>query len=413
MIFIIFIKVKHPVAFTLFTGILIGVAGAWLVKPSSPARLKDTFQNAARSDTKRSTRGDAAQLEKSRNAARWMDRMEKEGMDKVAEEIPTADMQPLMEKMMASMWGGMSEEQAGQLMFLMETWAEQDAEGALAWARTLEVPRQREIALTGAAVVIGKEDPVAGFEIYAEVGEVNVQIESGPLRPMMDEVYRLAAAKGVGALLEIVSRTPENKTRTHPHVSIEYPEGFDFAKFIDGLATVNSREGKGWISRSFTPPSPLGRWALRDADAAFDHALTRTGEGRYASVNEMDEEMSEKSGTSEAARWMGEKLASLEPAQLATLLPRSGLLSHPERLRSYAAIMPEAAAREFRFQAIQASPHLIEILQDVPEVEDRLAVIERLRGVKEPGYIRSFMKQWQVPQDRIDKVTQSVTQNEN
>lgn len=401
---------KHPSAFTLLTGILIGVAGAWLVKPSSPASLKDTVQKVARSDTKRTTRDDASKLEISRTAARWIDRMEKDGVEKVGEEIPTADMQPLMEKMMAAMWGGMSEQQVGQLMFLMETWAERDAEGALAWARGLEVSRQREIALTGVAVVIGKTDPMAGFEIYTEVGEVNVQIDSDPLRPMMDEVYRLAAAKGVDALLETISRTPENKMRIHPRVSIDYPEGFDFAGFIDGLAAVNRPDGKVWISRSFTPPDPLGRWALRDADAAFDHALARTGEGRYASMDEMDREMSEKSGTTEAVRWMGDKLASLEPGQLAALLPRSGLLNSPGRLRSYAAVMPEAAAQEFRVQAIQASPYLIEMLQDVPGMEERMEVIERLRGVKEPGFIRSAMKQWQVPQERIDKVMQTVTQ---
>jgi hypothetical protein len=405
-----FSRMNHKNAHTLLTGMIIGAVAGWLVKPAPQVARENISKEATGPGTKRSSRDDAAMLERGRVATRWIDRMEKDGVERVGEEIPTGDVRPLMEKMMTAMWGGMSGQQVGQLMFLMETWAEQDAEGALAWARGLDVSRQREIALTGVAVVIGNKDPMAGFEIYTEVGEVNVQIENGPLRPMMDEVYRLAAAKGVDALLEIVRRTPENKTRTLPRVSIDYPEGFDFARFIDGLATVNRTDGKVWLSRSFTPPDPLGRWALRDADAAFDHALTRTGEGRYASVDEMDREMAQKSGNTEAVRWMGDKLASLEPAQLAALLPRSGLLNSPGRLRGYAEIMPEAAAQEFRVQAIQASPYLIEILQDVPGMEERMAVIERLRGVKEPGFIRSAMNQWQVPQERIDKVMQAVTQ---
>jgi len=394
---------------TLLTGIVIGAAGGWLAKPETQSS-RNAEVSSGKPGTKRSARNDAPMLEKSRDATRWEERIGRDGVAVVAQEIPTGDIRSVMEKMMASMWGGMDDRQVKQLMLLMETWADQDPQGALEWARGLEVPRQREIALTGAAVAIGKDDPMAGFEIYTEVEAVNVQIDSDPLRPMMDEVYRLAAAKGVDALLEIVRRTPENKTRTRPMVSIDYPEGFDFARFIDGLATVNLPDGKVWISRSFTPPDPLGRWALRDADAAFDHALTRTGEGRHMSVDEMDREMSQKSGNTEAVRWMGEKLASLESARLAALLPRSGLLNSPGRIREYAAVMPEAAAQEFRFHVIQASPYLIEMLQDVPGMEERMAVIERLRGVKEPGFIRSAMKQWQVPQERIDKVMQTVTQ---
>lgn len=410
-IFEIFSYMKnHNTALILLTGIVIGAAGGWLVKPATPAAPADAVLKAEGPGTKRSSRDDAAKLEKSRVATRWIDRMERDGVKDVAKEIPTGDIQATMEKMMASMWGGMDEEQVGQLMCLMEAWAEQDAEGALAWARRLDVPRQREIALTGVAVAIGKKDPMAGFEIYTEVGEVNVHINSDLLSRMMDEVYQQATAKGVDTLLDIARRTPENKTRMLESVSIDYPEGFDFAKLIDGLAKVSSPEGGGRILRSFTPSSPLGKWALRDPDAAFGYALERTGEGRYVSLDEVDYEMARKSGTTEAVRWMGEKLASLERDQLEALLPQSGLLNSPGRLRNYAGVMPEAAANELRFQAIKASPYAIEVLQDVPSVEDRVAMIERLRGVQKPGLIRSALQQWKVPQDRIDEVMKTVTQ---
>lgn len=407
----IFNNVNRNTTIILLIGIIIGATGGWLVKPVAPAPPADAVSKATAPRTKLPTRDDAAKREKSRAAARWVARMEKEGVRGVTKEIPPGGIRSVMEEMMASTWGGMSEKQAAQLVFLMEIWAEQDAKGALAWARGLDVPQHRGIALAGVAAVIGKKDPMAGFEIYTEAGVATVPIHSDSLSRMMYDVYQQSAAKGADALLEVARRTPENKAGMLEAIQLDYPEGFDFAKLLDGLAALEAAGGDGGrVLRTFVPSDSLGKWALRDPDAAFDHALSRTAEGRRVRLDDMDYEMARKSGTSEAVRWMGEKLASLEPSQFATLLPESGLLDNEGRLRSYIGIMPEAAAREFRYQAIKVTPRVIEILLDVPEAEDRLAVIERLRGVEEPEYIRSAMKQWEVPQERIDRVMRTVTQ---
>lgn len=70
---------------------------------------------------------------------------------------------------------------------------------------------------------------------------------------------------------------------------------------------------------------------------------------------------------------------------------QSGLLNSPGILRKYIAAMPEESVAEF--QSIQASTSTLEILQDVPEVEDRLAIVRRLREVTDPKYIRHYLTQ--------------------
>jgi len=402
--------VNRNTTIILVTGIIIGATGGWLLKPTTPAAA---VSKATGPQIKLPSRDEIAKREKRRAAARWVARMDQEGVRGLLKEIPPGDIRSVIEEMMASTWGGMSEKQAAQLVFLMEVWTEQDAKGALAWARGLDVPQHRGIALAGVAAGIGKKDPMAGFEIYTEVGVATVPIHSDSLSRMMYDVYRQAAAKGADALLDVSRRTPEHQVGFIEAVNVNYPEGFDFAKLLDGQAALEAEGGDGGrVLRTFVPSGVLGKWGLRDPDAAFDYALSRTAEGRRLRLDDVDYEMTRESGTSEAVRWMAGKLASLEPSQLATLLPGSGLLDNEGRLRSYIRIMPEAIAREFRYQAINAAPGVIDILRDVPEVEDRLAVIERLRGVKEPEHIRSAMIQWDVPEERMERVLKTVRQTE-
>ncbi|MBK1818048.1 hypothetical protein JIN84_20665 [Luteolibacter yonseiensis] len=219
--------VNRDTTLTLLTGILIGASGGWLVKPGIPART-GTEPGSARTETKRTTRQDAVALQKSRDATRWAERIDKDGVVDVVKEIPTGDIRAVLEKMMASMWAGRDDRRVNQLMSLTGTWAERDPEGALAWARGRDVPGQRQIALTGVLLVVGKTDPMAGFEIYTEVGEEHVPISSERLSDLMRDVYELAQEKGLDALLDIVRRTPETKGSLEM-VHVAYPDGFDFA----------------------------------------------------------------------------------------------------------------------------------------------------------------------------------------
>ncbi|RYD17803.1 MAG: hypothetical protein EOP88_24800 [Verrucomicrobiaceae bacterium] len=360
---------------------------------------------------KRSLRATDAALERGRAAKRWIDRAETEGMEKVAPEVPPDDMAAVMEKMFSSTWGGLTGKQMGDLLRLMISWAKQDKDGALAWARNLEVSQQREIALTGIAAGVGKTDPMAGFEIYSETGTVTTAAAGRALEAMMEEVYRLAAAKGAEALVDIARRSPVNETRTIHGVRLEYPEGFDFATLMDGLAKIS--RSNMIFDKAIVPPDPMGQWVLRDPDAAFDYVASRIANGGQLRLDSMVYEMGEKSGSLEARRWIAGKLASVPSDQIPAFVRGAGVLNSPGIFRQYLQEMPAEAADEFRLQSVKLYPgYAMELLLDIPSVDDRVALVERLRGVKDADQILAQLKKWEVPQERIDQVGKTIRQQD-
>jgi hypothetical protein len=384
-----------------------GAAAGWLAKPDAPAASPRATKSAERNPAARSGREASPQAKAARQ---WMDRIETSGVREVAKEVPTGDFKSLLEGVMATVWGGMSDKQLEQLVVLIADWAGKDLDGALAWARGLENPKQREVGLVSIAAKVAKTDPKAAFEIYAELDEVTT--EAGKyLSVMMRTLYNDAAKQGVEAILDVVSRTPLNKTRSGERIEISYPEGTDFKSLMDGLLAIATPEGK-----PFEPSNPLGSWGLKDSDAAFAYITLRTSEGQRLELDGMVYELGEKWGTVEAKRWMGTKLASLNPAEQWALLSEGNLLNSPGILRSYIAEMPTAeAADDFRYQVIKFSADRkfhpgYEILNDVPDVQERVAMIERLRDVKDDRGIRMFLKNWEIPVDRIDRIVKTVAQ---
>lgn len=398
-------------ALTLASGILIGAAGGWFLKPVPPAASIGADHRATEPDMKRSLRTTDAARERERVANRWIGRAGAEGTEKVAKEIPADEMRAVMEKMFSSMWGGIDEKQMGDLLRVMIAWADKDKETALAWARNLEIPQQREIAMTGIARSIGKTDPMAGFEIYSETGTVTTAAAGRALEGMMEEVYRLAAAKGAEALVDIARRSPVNETRTIHGVRLEYPEGFDFATLMDGLAKIS--RSNLIFDKAIVPPDPMGQWVLRDPDAAFDYVASRIAKGGQLRLDSMVYEMGEKSGSLEARRWIAGKLASVPSDQIPAFVRGAGVLNSPGIFRQYLQEMPSEAADEFRLQSVKLYPgSAMELLLDIPSVDDRVALVERLRGVKDPSHILGQLKKWEVPQERIDQVSEAIRQQD-
>ncbi len=384
----------------------LGAATGWVVKPASSGVMPPVATKADRDRPARTLANDRAKATR-----QWMDRIATSGVKGVAEEVPLGDMKGLVEGMMASMWGSMTDAQQQQLAGLIGEWANRDREAALAWARGLNQPQQREVGLISIAAAVARDDPRAGFEIYAELEEVATPMGGRMLSSMMRTVYNEAAQQGIPAILDLVKRTPLNKTRSCERIRITYPEGTDFKALMDGLQAITTPLGK-----PFEPSNPLGSWGLKDADAAFDYVTVRAAEGQRLELDGMVHELGEKWGTVEAKRWMGAKLASLEPAEQRALLSQGGLINSPGILRSYIAEMPTPeATAEFRFQVIQFSAERkfhpgYEILNDVPDVQERVAMIERLRDVKDDRGIRMFLKNWEIPADRIDQIVRTVSQ---
>ncbi|RYD18866.1 MAG: hypothetical protein EOP88_21090 [Verrucomicrobiaceae bacterium] len=399
---------RSPTLIALLTGVIVGIGGTLLVRPASRATDESSTADVRRSATK-TPREDSAAQERGRVAKRWMDRIENEGVDEIRGQIPAGEMRGVIEKMMAPMWGNMTGTQAGQLVSVISAWAEKDPEAALAWARGLDLQRQREIALNAVAGVVGKTDPMAGFGIYSEIGEAAYSVNCDAMDEMMREVYKMAVEKGADGLLDIANRTPLNNESAVLVVQVDYPPAFDFARLLDGLAPMGSEYDPGRFLKPIIPTEPLAVWASRDQEAAFGYVASRIEEGGKVYIKGLLDEMGKKSGSLETERWIGGKLAAMPPEKAVAFLSGTGLFSYPADLRKYIAAMPPEAMPELQFELLTASQGArLEILRDLP-VEDRLSMIERLRDVKEPGSIRNELRDWKVPQDRIEEIVRTVT----
>ena len=52
----------------------------------------------------------------------------------------------------------------------------------------------------------------------------------------------------------------------------------------------------------------------------------------------------------------------------------------------------------------------LEVLNDVPEVQDRVAAIERLRGVSDDRALRHYLSNLNLAANRIDEIVETVKQ---
>ncbi len=388
-----------------------GAAAGWLAKPDAPAAVSGPARVAERDRTARPGREASPQAKVARM---WMDRIETGGVREVAKDVPPGDFKALVEGVIATVWGGMSDKQLEQLMVLIADWAGKDLDGALAWARSLENPKQREVGLIGIAAKLAKDDPKAAFEIYAELEEVSTNAGNS-LSEMMRKLYNDAAKQGVEAVLDLARRTPQNRTNISEGIGIEYPPDFDFRALIDGLIKTTELGGISELLKPFAPNHPFGSWADRDADAAFEYIVDGTAQGQFLRWSDIPYELGKKWGTMEVDRWMGAKLAALSPAEQKALLSKSDLTHSPGTLRKYITNMPtEEAAAEFRFQYMDRTKEFLqvslEVLNDVPEVQDRVVAIERLRGVTDDRPLRHYLSNLNLAADRIDQIVRTVSQ---
>ena len=82
-------------------------------------------------------------------------------------------------QMAASEWRALPrKQQREQLHEMTSTWAQQDKEGALAFARSLEQPQDRAAALSAAASGLGFEDPAALTKVLSEIPEGPLRVEA-------------------------------------------------------------------------------------------------------------------------------------------------------------------------------------------------------------------------------------------
>lgn len=391
-----------------------GVAIGWVIRPST------SHADAARETNgpvlKRETRH--AGNENPNIATRWIDKMRTGDVKAVAKEVPAGEIKEVMDGLMAGVWGSLSKEQITQMEQLIRAWAEKDPKAALAWARNLRHPRQRELGLSFVAAAVAEKDPRAGFEIYAEMDKVMIRELNEKVHGVISGAYDHAAKEGPASLLELMRRTPESDGfgfGIHP----SYPQGFDFTAMMDGMAKAGYfGPGGTRTSKPFVIGSPLAEWALRDREAAFSYLAANAGKDSRHRLDDLTDKLTATHGNTQTNAWLGDKLASLTSEQRRQLAKGTLAGSSAEYLNRYIHLMPtEEAAVEFRYDLLQATAEsgwepALEILNEMPEIEDRLALVGRLHGVTDTDGMAEQLRKWNVPQERIDTIVEKVKRKE-
>ena len=399
---------------------LAGVAIGWVIKPppSHAGAAQETNEPVLKRETRRVGNED------SRIAARWIDKMGTGDLAKigsVAKELPAGEMKAVLNSLMEGVWGSLSDLELARMKLLIAEWAEKDPEGALAWARNLRHPQQRELGLTCIAVAIGSKDPEKGFGIYAELEKVRMPLDPNLIYGVVATTYKNAAKEGAEALLDVLRRTPDSEGSAGNNrmaFPIEYPPGFDFAALMKGLGEAGYFKFPEQNNKSLSIHGTLAQWALKDREAAFSYLMENAKEGTSYQFQYLTAIMAEKEGKARTQAWLGEKLSAMDSAQRQQLVKGSMLMDSNDELKGFIEAMPtEEAAMEFRYDILQAAGEAgwggkYSILSEVPEIEDRLAVIERLQNMRDTDRLETQLKEWNVPQERINGIVEKGKRKE-
>jgi len=392
-----------------------GVAIGWVIKPS--VSYSDAGKKPNEPVLKRETR--RAGNENPNIAAQWIDKMRTGDVKAVAKEVPAAEIKAVMDGLMKGVWGTLSNEDIARLQSLLGEWAEKDPEGALAWARNLRHPTQREMALSCIAAAIGKKDPEAGFAIYTEVEKATIQGLSDVMYWVVAQVYRNAAKKSPEALLEAMSRTPKGGSFSSG-LHVNFPKGFDFESLLKGMADAGYFKRTDRTYGVFTLESPLAEWAGRDRDAAFTYLADHVSVDNRHDLIGLADKVAESTSQAQMKEWMGGKLAAMDATQRQALV-KGSLIGYPASyLNRFVEMIPTSeGAADLRYDILQANHDAgwtmdLELLNQMPEVEGRIAIIERLQGLRENELpqLASQLRAWQLPEERIPGILEKVKRKE-
>ncbi|WP_193213646.1 hypothetical protein [Luteolibacter marinus] len=145
---------------------------------------------------------------------------------------------------------------------LLLQWYEQDPDGALAWTQSLSSEKDRLALIADLIGHEAKTDLAKAIELarqFSKDNEGNPKIPSGLLFE--------SAKGGAEFVVEVCRLGVSNKSfRTGP--GLEYPEGFDFATALNGIADASEAAGPG-LTLSSVPGNLLTEWSKLDPQAAY------------------------------------------------------------------------------------------------------------------------------------------------
>ena len=196
---------------------------------------------------------------------------------------------------------------------LLLHWFEADADAAWRWTEALPMDQYRADSLKVLLLKLAETDPMGALARALSYRQSDELIRLDGVVGLVLKYKLPKSDKPADEFLAILDSLPRNdksKPWKMEGVSYEFPPGFDFQHFVDGL-----RRMRGNLP-IVMPIGVLNSWAEADPDAAQAWVLANKPDEneRYTDWGVVLNTVFEQKGVEEAARWAAEKYEAADDA---------------------------------------------------------------------------------------------------
>lgn len=274
------------------------------------------------------------------------------------QKLPAAELPRLVTELCQSAGpDGLGNDERRLLSGAIDRWWREDGTGLLAWLKQLPSNRSKQYLVEKLLEKVSSEDPAQAAALAESFKSADPQWDNSPMfdNLLEKEVNQAWERPGVTAdeMLALYSRFSRGNRCQGTYLKT-YPEGFDFRKFLDGMAALNRQDGK---NPARMPPDILQAWAKADPQAAADwllqHEATKRegGEVSFVEWEDIVNGITARSGPQAYHQWAAGIVTQGE-GELRTAILKE---SNDQQLAGIVAQIPGAAARDAVLSAAIAS----------------------------------------------------------
>ena len=274
------------------------------------------------------------------------------------QKLPTADLPQFVTGLCQSAGpDGLGNNEKWLLGRALNKWWEEDSAGLLAWLKQLPSSRSKQYLLETLLEQVSSEDPAQAAALAESFKAADPQWDNGKLLDtfLEKEVNQAWERPGVTAdeMLALYSSFSRGNRCQGTYLKT-YPEGFDFRKFLDGMASLNRQDGK---NPARMPPDILQAWAKADTQAAADwllrHEATKqeNGEVSFVEWEDIVNGITARSGPQAYHQWAAGVVTQGQGGLRAAILRES----NDQQLAGIVEQIPGAATRDAVLSAAIAS----------------------------------------------------------
>ncbi|GAA5484640.1 hypothetical protein [Haloferula sargassicola] len=196
------------------------------------------------------------------------DEIDNEAFSKAEAELDPSEIGEVVEWL--SMQGGLQGldfKKKSYLRNLIFRWHQLDPEAALAWIASREHPGDRQFYYRQITAVMGLDDLPAAIDFLEKHVDPNAPTEDFPY-----DLFSLAAKEDPDLLVRLCGLSV-NSGSSMFSLPIDFPEGFDFRRCVEGFASLAAGLSDGQRISNM-PVNLVTEWSKIDPQAAFEWAIT-------------------------------------------------------------------------------------------------------------------------------------------